>query len=111
MNPFKLTRLSNLSLRYEVIYKNLLRDLRKFFIHDLTRATPYSQKKRRSEPGFFHACLREYLLLRGVAESGPLSAERMRVSFIDLEFCLGALISPKEMLRIEAPEYVNLACD
>ena len=88
-----------------------MRDLRKFFIYDLTRATAYSQKKRRAEPGFFQACLREYLEIRAISESGPLSASKMGVSFRDLEECLGALISPKEMLRIEAPEYMNLACD
>jgi hypothetical protein len=32
LNTFKLARLTNLTLRYEVIYKNLLRDLRKFYI-------------------------------------------------------------------------------
>ncbi|TNV86489.1 hypothetical protein FGO68_gene16829 [Halteria grandinella] len=110
-NPFKLSRLSNLTLRYEVIYKNLLRDLRKFYIQEVTKLTPYSQKKRRGEPGFYQQCLREYLALRHVDESGPLSAEKMCVTFNELEFCLGALISPKEMLRTEAPEYVNLACD
>lgn len=29
---FKLNELSNKSLRYEVIYKNLLRDMRKFYL-------------------------------------------------------------------------------
>jgi len=29
---FKLLKLNNMSLRYEVIYKNLLRDIRKFYI-------------------------------------------------------------------------------
>lgn len=31
---FKLTKLQNIGLRYEVIYKNLLRDLRKFYVNE-----------------------------------------------------------------------------
>lgn len=40
---FKLTSLQNPNLRYEVIYKNLLRDLRKFFIDDFNVTTDYSK--------------------------------------------------------------------
>ena len=31
---FRLTKLKSVTIRYEVVYKNLVRDIRKFFAHD-----------------------------------------------------------------------------
>lgn len=45
---FKLTRLKQpITIRYEVIYKNSLRDLRKFFTHDMYNVTDYIRRKKK----------------------------------------------------------------
>ena len=59
---FKLNSLMNTSLRYEVIYKNLLRDLRKFYLNDFNFETEYVKKKKRSQPDFFVDCLKSYII-------------------------------------------------
>lgn len=43
---FKLTKLGTANIRYEIIYKNLLRDLRKFYANDFKDKTEYNAKKR-----------------------------------------------------------------
>ena len=58
---FKLTKLQNLNLRYEVIYKNLLRDLRKFYIEDFNLTTDYNKLKRRHGSLFYLDSLRTYI--------------------------------------------------
>lgn len=45
-----------------MIYKNLLRDFRKFFVLDFNQTTEYIKKKRRQEPRFYIHCLRMYLI-------------------------------------------------
>ena len=44
---FKLTQLKNYSIRYEVIYKNLVRDLRKYITESFYSLTGYMKKKKR----------------------------------------------------------------
>ena len=43
---FKLTKLRTTQIRYEVIYKNLVRDLRKFYSKDFNDETDYIKKKK-----------------------------------------------------------------
>ena len=63
--PFKLENLKHSTIRYEVVYKNLLRDFRKFFIHDFNRKTEYISKKRRRKPEYYLHCLRDYISENG----------------------------------------------
>jgi len=58
---FKLHRLYTKSIRYEVIYKNLVRDLRKFYTQDFKEVSTYSEKKRKNLPGFYIECLHQYV--------------------------------------------------
>ena len=51
---FKLNHLYSTTIRYEVIYKNLLRDLRKYFSIDFNRVTEYSKKRKTSGLGYAH---------------------------------------------------------
>jgi len=43
---FKLKNLNSTSIRYEVIYKNMVRDLRKFYSQDFGQVTLYGQRKK-----------------------------------------------------------------
>jgi hypothetical protein len=58
---FKLNKLYSKTIRYEVIYKNLVRDLRKFYSKDFNEVTSYIQKKRKNSQLFFIECLRLYV--------------------------------------------------
>ncbi len=42
---FKLTQLKTTTIRYEVIYKNLVRDLRKYYVYDFNLLKINSGKK------------------------------------------------------------------
>ncbi len=46
---FKINKLWSPTIRYEVIYKNLLRDVRKFYTHDFKVRTTYLEERRRVE--------------------------------------------------------------
>ena len=94
-----------MSLRYEVIYKNLLRDLRKFYIVDFNKATDYIRKKRRLQPDYYFNCLKAYIVEKGIMESAPFSAAKMGTNIESIVFCLGSLIYPKDMLRCYIPNY------
>ena len=43
---FKLHNLRSTTIRYEVIYKNLVRDLRKYFSQDFGQVTLYGHRKK-----------------------------------------------------------------
>jgi len=50
-NKFKLTKLS-VQIRDEIVYKNLLRDIRKYFSNDFNRLTEFKHMKKRSNLKF-----------------------------------------------------------
>lgn len=50
---FKLNRLYTNSIRYEVIYKNLVRDIRKFFSKEFNDFTEFIKKKRKNNNDFY----------------------------------------------------------
>jgi len=58
---FKLSQLKTTSIRYEVIYKNLVRDLRKYFSQDFNQMKMMRVKKLDSEN--FTETLEEYIKL------------------------------------------------
>ena len=43
---FKLSKLRSNTIRYEVIYKNLLRDVRKYYTFDFNEATGYHKRRK-----------------------------------------------------------------
>lgn len=102
---FKLAALNELPLRYEVIYKNILRDLRKFYTADFNKMTDYIRKKRKLEPEYYLDCLRLYISHRNIIESAPLNGIAMGTSLEALVFHLGSLIYPKDMLRCYIPNF------
>ena len=50
---FKLSKLNSDKIRYEVIYKNLVRDVRKFYSKDFNENTDFIKKKRKNSNEFF----------------------------------------------------------
>lgn len=58
---FRLYQLHSTNIRYEVIYKNLVRDVRKFYSQDLNESTDFIKRKRKNENSFFEDCLRQYV--------------------------------------------------
>ena len=94
---FKLTKLKSDKIRYEVIYKNLVRDVRKFYSRDFNDRTDFIKRKRKSGGEFFLQCLDAYIGER----MGDLP-KQLEVRREALAFNLGALIYPKEMLQLYA---------
>ena len=56
---FKLSQLRTTTIRYEVIYKNLVRDLRKYYSHDFNQMKMKRFKKL--EPSNFTEVLEGYI--------------------------------------------------
>lgn len=54
---FKLESLENTNVRYEVIYKNIVRDLRKYYTKEFCRSTNYNRRKKRHTDTFYEECL------------------------------------------------------
>lgn len=61
---FKLDSLQSETLRYDVIYKNLLRDFRRFYFYDFTTTTDYFRMKRRQIKNVLKVCVTEYVELK-----------------------------------------------
>ena len=62
---FKLKNLKSKTIRYEVIYKNLLRDIRKYLIQEFNKVTDYVNIKRKSRttyPHHFEDSLKMFIL-------------------------------------------------
>lgn len=91
---FKLQELKNSHIRYEVIYKNLVRDIRKYFSKDFNELTNFIKRKRKHDSNFYYECLVQYV-------SHKLENHRnfFGIPIETLVFHLGSLIYPKEMLR------------
>ena len=90
---FKLTKMRSMHIRYEVIYKNLLRDLRKYYTQEFNDHSDYAKRKKCDEFSYLRL-LREFVMSRFPAET----LSRLAISFEELVFCLGSLIYPKQML-------------
>ncbi|CDW84084.1 UNKNOWN [Stylonychia lemnae] len=102
---FKLHSLSNKNLRYEVIYKNLLRDLRKFYLEDFNECTEYFKKKRRCDNSFLMECLKMYVAQKNIINCEPFPGKLIGTSEEKLIFCLGSLLYPKEMIKCYIPDF------
>ena len=99
-HQFKLMNLNSATLRYEVVYKNLLRDVRKFLITDFNGFTNYISMKRKKDPSFFRQCLKMYLQEKRIIDYALDT--KTRVTFDQLVLYLGSLMYPKEMLKSNA---------
>ena len=79
-------------IRYEVIYKNLLRDLRKFYTVSFAELGPAIKSK---DPQNFETALQNYV---GSIFNEALLAN-CHVTKQEIAFCLASLIKPKLMLQ------------
>lgn len=96
---FKLINLMNSNLRYEVIYKNLLRDLRKYFFQDFNECSDFSRNKKKASPNYYFSCIKEYIKQKKIYEFSSKDQEISEEELENLAFHLGSLISPKDMLK------------
>jgi hypothetical protein len=80
-------------IRYEVIYKNTLRDLRKYFSTNFNSTTEWPPKSR--DPTVILKVLKAYT---ANAFSNELLV-RHGVTRDELAFCMGSLIKPKQMIN------------
>lgn len=88
-----------------MIYKNLLRDLRKFYLEDFNDATEYFKRRKRREPSFLIECLRAYVIERNIIDCEPFEGKLIGTTAEKIAFCLGSLIYPKEMIKCFIPDY------
>jgi hypothetical protein len=91
---FKLTKLRTTLIRYEVIYKNLVRDLRKFYSRDFNDVTEYIKKKKQVPQKYNHF-LEIYIRTKFSRE-----LEQLGIPMKDMIFNLGSLVYPKEMIKL-----------
>ena len=79
-------------IRYEIIYKSTVRDMRKFYTKDFNDSTSYIVNKRKHPRKFYLECLDNYnqLKLQGLSNMLNIESET-------LTFELGSIIYPKEM--------------
>ena len=90
---FKLTQLRSTQIRYEVIYKNLVRDLRKFYQQDFNQVNILRRKK------YDHSNFVEFLECY-IKFTLASQLDKLNISVQDMVFNLGSLIYPKQMLKI-----------
>eukprot|EP00347_Sterkiella_histriomuscorum_P017617 403348654 len=84
-------------LRRDVILKNLLRDVRKYYSQDLNRYTNYHKKKRSNVKTVYIECVDQYVKNR--IDADLLS--RLGIQHEEMVFILGSLIQPKRMLILD----------
>jgi hypothetical protein len=65
---FKLHKLENTKLRYDVVYKNLLRDFRRFYCQHFSENNEFVlMKKKFTKQSLFQA-IKDYIKLHGLME-------------------------------------------
>jgi hypothetical protein len=101
---FKLKNLKNTNLRYEVIYKNLLRDIRKFFIDDFNTFSSYNKTKKNNQEIVYTNCVNDYIITRNILNSDPYEGSLIGVTNETLMFCFGSFIYPKDMIKCLNPQ-------
>lgn len=89
---FHLTMLQSKTIRYEVIYKNLVRDIRKFFVADFNAMICINDRPQ--GPGEFSKLLSLYtsVTLKQYSEKLGLDLNELILNF-------GSIVNPKLMLR------------
>ena len=90
---FHLTELTRATIRYEVVYKNLVRDIRKYFSNDLNAMN--IQQNRHCRPTEFS----QFLKLYTKYTLGDC-AQKLGMDLNVIVFNLGSIINPKTMLKL-----------
>jgi hypothetical protein len=103
----KLSALSMIStIRSDVLYKTILRDMRKYFNKDFNMHTTFITTNRNKTGQYFFKCLKEYLALRFDVFGDNVFIENVYTrtlspspEYIDLVLFLGCLLYPKYIER------------
>lgn len=90
---FKLSELKTTQIRYEVIYKNLVRDLRKYYQQDFNQINILRRKKY--DKNNYLEFLECYIKFTMQAQ-----VDKLQIPIADIVFSLGSLIYPKQMLKL-----------
>jgi len=90
---FKLAELKTTVIRYEVIYKNLVRDLRKYYSQDFNFMK--AKRIKKLDASNFSETLEAYIKITFKSHM-----KNFKISMADLIFNLGSLIYPKLMLKL-----------
>jgi len=102
---FKLHSLANKQLRYEVIYKNLLRDLRKFYLEEFNDTTEYFRKRKRNDHSYLMECLKSFVIEKNIIDCYPFPGNLIGTNVKKIAFCLGSFIYPKELIKHYIPDF------
>lgn len=90
---FKLKNLKNSNIRYEVIYKNLIRDFRKYYSTDFN-SLRYKRKRGAAQQTFLE------VLVSYVRNNLSKEQKHFKINELELVFYLGSLVNPKQMLMM-----------
>jgi len=90
------TRNGELSQRRDVIFKTIIRDMRKFYINDFNECTGYVKRKRYKRKDFYLTCVDEYIECQHIKAASTNGSRHIK----DFNIYLGALIYPKELEAI-----------
>lgn len=83
--------------RKDVIFKNLLRDIRKFYTKELNEKIQFKRKQRMNGPTFYQECVYKLIELK-FSEAQMLA---LNVTLEELYLILGCMIYPKKMTKID----------
>jgi hypothetical protein len=97
---FKLHKLENTKLRYDVVYKNLLRDFRRFYCQDFSENNEFVLMKKKFTKQLLFQAIKEYIKVHGLMEFSQNTVNEEQ-----LIFALGSLIYPKQMLKMFDSSY------
>lgn len=90
------TRYGELSQRRDVVFKTIVRDMRKYFIEDFNKMTSYVKKKRYNKKDYYLTCIDNYIKNEHFHQVSTKNGRNIK----DFNIYLGALIYPKEFSNI-----------
>ena len=92
------------TIRSDVLYKTIIRDMRKYFSKDFNTRTMFIKRKRYKCDQYFFMCLKEYLTNRFeefgthvIIFNKQTQTLKPAHEYIDLIFFLGCLLYPKDI--------------
>ncbi|CDW84664.1 UNKNOWN [Stylonychia lemnae] len=90
-------------LRSDVLYKTIMRDMRKFYTRKFNEDSQYIRKKRNKGTKYFVCCLESFLVhsfpeLAALQESLKLSGAESDLNLNEMIQFLGCLLYPKDMM-------------
>lgn len=90
------TRNGELSQRRDVIFKTIIRDMRKYYINDFNERTSYVKRKRYKRKDFYLTCVNEYIECEHIKAASTKANKPIK----DFNIYLASLIYPKEVESI-----------